>query len=93
MADKTLIKKPLITEKASSLVAYNQYVFLVEPRATGPEIKKAVEATYKVKVAAVRTINLPRKTKRIGRNLFERPQIRKAIVTLKKGEKLDLMTA
>ena len=93
MADKTLIKKPLITEKASSLVAYNQYVFLVESHATGPEVKKAVEATYKVKVATVRTINLPRKTKRIGRNLFERPQIRKAIVTLKKGEKLDLMTA
>lgn len=93
MADKTLIIKPLITEKASSLGAMNQYVFLVTAGATGPEVKKAVEATYKVKVATVRTINLPSKMKRIGRNLFERPGIRKALVTLKKGEKLDILTA
>lgn len=93
MADKTLIKKPLITEKASNMASFNQYVFLVTAKATAPEIKKAVEATYKVKVQAVRTINLPSKMKRIGRNLFERPMIRKAVVTLKKGEKLDLLTA
>jgi large subunit ribosomal protein L23 len=93
MANKTLVKKPIITEKASNLSSFNQYVFLVEKTATGPEVKKAIEATYKVKVATVRTLNLPSKMKRIGRNLFERPGYRKAIVTLKKGEKLDLLTA
>lgn len=93
MADKTLIKKPLITEKTSDMAAFNTYVFLVTAKATGPEVKKAVEAMYKVKVESVRTINLPSKMKRIGRNLFERAMIRKAIVTLKKGEKLDLLTS
>jgi len=93
MADKTLVKRPLITEKSSNLASINQYVFLIEKGATGPEVKKAIEATYKVKVAAVRTINLPSKMKRIGRNLHEKAGVRKAIVTLKKGEKLDILTA
>lgn len=93
MADKTLVLKPIITEKASNLGALNQYVFLVKAGATGPEVKKAIETTYKVKVATVRTINLPSKMKRIGRNLFERAGQRKAVVTLKKGEKLDILTA
>ena len=93
MADKTLVLRPIVTEKATNLGAFNQYVFLVVAGATGPEVKKAVEATYKVKVAAVRTINLPSKMKRIGRNLFERAGYRKAVVTLKKGEKLDILTA
>lgn len=91
--DKTLVKKPLITEKASMLGTLNQYVFLVADRATGPEVKKVVEAVYKVKVASVRTVNVPSKMKRLGRNLFKRPGYRKAIVTLQKGEKLDVLTA
>jgi large subunit ribosomal protein L23 len=93
MADKTLVKRPIITEKASNLGAINQYVFLVENNATGPEVKKAIEATYKVKVTAVRTINVPSRVKRVGRNIGEKPGYRKAIVTLKKGEKLDILTA
>jgi large subunit ribosomal protein L23 len=93
MADKTLIKKPLITEKASSLGVLNQYVFLVTDNATGPEVKKAIELIYKVKVATVRTLNIPSKTKRLGRSIGVKPGYRKAIVTLKKGEKLDMMTA
>lgn len=93
MTDKTLVKRPLITEKSSNLASMNQYVFLVENRATGPEVKKAIEATYKVKVASVRTINVPSRVKRIGRTIGEKPAYRKAIVTLKKGEKLDILTA
>ncbi len=93
MADKTLVKRPIITEKASNLGAINQYVFLVENHTTAPEVKKAIEATYKVKVQAVRTINVPSRVKRIGRNIGEKPGYRKAIVTLKKGEKLDILTA
>jgi large subunit ribosomal protein L23 len=93
MADKTLIKKPLITEKASNLGAFNQYVFLVADGATGPEVKKAIEAIYKVKVTTVRTINIPSKKIRLGRTPGIKPGYRKAIVTLKKGEKLDILTA
>lgn len=93
MVNKTLVKRPIITEKASNLASINQYVFLVENRATGPEVKKAIEATYKVKVQSVRTINVPSRVKRVGRNIGEKPGYRKAIVTLKKGEKLDILTA
>lgn len=93
MVDKTLILKPLITEKASALVAFNQYVFLVVDGASAPEIKKAIELLYKVKVAKVRTINVPSRVKRMGRSIGEKPGYRKAIVTLAKGQKLDLFTA
>lgn len=93
MADKTLVKNPIITEKASSLGVFNQYVFLVADRATAPEIKKALELIYKVKVVAVRIINVPSKVKHLGRAIGEKPGYKKAIVTLKKGEKLDILTA
>ncbi len=93
MAQKALILKPLITEKASALAAFNQYVFLVTAKAAAPEIKKAVESIYKVKVVAVRSINVPSKVKRMGRSMGEKPGYRKAIVTIKKGEKLDVLTA
>ena len=93
MADKTLINKPIITEKASQLAAFHQYVFEVADGATAPEIKKAIELVYKVKVAAVRVINVKSKERRIGRSIGTKPGYRKAIVTLKSGEKLDLLTA
>jgi large subunit ribosomal protein L23 len=93
MADKTLIKHPHITEKSSMLGQDNQYVFVVAAGATAPEVKKAIVAIYKVKVAAVRMINTKPKEKRLGRSIGIKPGIRKAIVTLRKGEKLDIMTA
>ncbi len=93
MADKTLIKHPHITEKSSLLAESNQYVFVVVPGATAPEVKKAIMATYKVKVAKVRMINAKPKEKRYGRTMGTKPGYRKAIVTLKKGEKLDILTA
>lgn len=93
MADKTLIKNPHITEKASMLAEQNQYVFVVAKGATAPEVAKAVAATYKVKVAGVKMINTKPKPKRIGRSMTVVPGMRKAIVKLQKGEKLDILTA
>ena len=93
MADKTLIKHPHITEKASMLAENNQYVFVVAKEATAPEVKKAITAIYKVKVDGVRMINAKSKEKRYGRAMGTKPGYRKAIVTLKKGEKLDILTA
>lgn len=93
MANKTIIKKPMITEKASLMSALGTYVFLVEKAAAAPEVKKAVEAIYKVHVVRVRMINIPGKMRRIGRNLAQVPGYRKAVVTLKKGETIDLATA
>lgn len=75
------------------LAEMNQYVFVVAGHATAPEVKKAIAATYKVKVAGVRMINTKSREKRFGRTMGIQPGMRKAVVTLKKGEKLDILTA
>ena len=86
-----LIKKPWITEKSTDLNAHGQYVFMVMPRATKGEIKKAVKEVYKVDVVAVNVVNRMGKQKRF-RGVLSKPRdaYRKAIVTLKKGQKIDL---
>jgi large subunit ribosomal protein L23 len=91
MTDPLLIKKPWITEKATMLTASNQYVFLVKTGAAKPEVKKAIKALYKVDVVAVNTINRPGKRKRFGGNMKGMQEgYRKAIVTIKDGQKIDL---
>jgi large subunit ribosomal protein L23 len=85
-----LIKKPWITEKATSLAAVRQYVFLVDGAATKPEIRKTVESLYKVNVIAVDVVNLPAKRNRFrGVKHAAGQGRRKAIVTLKDGQKID----
>jgi large subunit ribosomal protein L23 len=82
MIDHLLIKKPWITEKATALSASNQYVFMVKSTATKPEVKKAIHALYKVDALAV---------KKSGRGIRGKTDgYRKAIVTIKEGQKIDL---
>ncbi len=88
--NKFLIKNPIITEKATDLSALGKYIFLVEKGAAKPEIKKAVEGIYKVNVVDVQVINTRPKPRK-GRFPGEKPGYRKAIVTLKKGQKLDTL--
>jgi len=91
MAAPFLIKKPWVTEKAGLMSSAGKYVFMVQDDATKPEIKKAVKAIYKVDVVAVNVINRPSKKKRFGRGLKGAQQpYRKAIVTLKEGQKIDI---
>jgi len=79
---------PLITEKTQILKEKgNVLAFKVERRANKVEVKKAVEALFKVKVASVRTENVHGKVKRVGRFAGKRPDWKKAYVTLKPGEK------
>lgn len=88
----TIIKKPIFTEKGSRLKeAENKILIEVEKDANKIEIKKAMEEIFKVKVEKVSTINLKGKWKRFGRYVGKRPDRKKAIVTLKKGEKLDFI--
>lgn len=87
-----IIKEPHITEKASDLNAINKYVFKVFPKSNKSEIKKAVEALYNVKVENVRIINLPAKKRRLGLFEGEKPGYKKAIITLKKGHKIELIS-
>lgn len=86
-----VIKSPVITEKATILKEGRKVVFKVAKSATKKEIKDAVENLFKVKVENVRTAVLPGKWKRIGRSVGRTSAWKKAIVTLKEGEKLDFI--
>ncbi len=86
-----ILIKPLLTEKMTALKeSENRVSFVVDKRANKIEVKKAVEEAFKVKVAAVNVMNLLGKKKRLGKFAGKRPDWKKAIITLKKGEKLEL---
>lgn len=87
-----IIKAPVITEKATMLSEHNQVVFKVAEGATKPEIKAAVEAIFSVKVKAVNTLVVKGKTKRFKGRPGRRSDVKKAIVTLAEGEKIDVTT-
>ncbi len=85
-----VIKKPLVTEKtATEKDAHNVVAFVVNRDANKIEIKQSVEKLFKVDVAAVKTINVAGKTKRVGKNLGKRSNWKKAYVTLKEGSNID----
>lgn len=81
-----LIKRPVVTEKATRLMELEQFTFDVDPRATKPNIKAAIEQLYEVKVIGISTQNLPRKQKRVGKFIGYKPCYKRAIVTLENGE-------
>lgn len=84
-----VIRRPLITEKTTALKESQATLcFEVHRDATKPEIKKAVEALFNVKVGEVRVANVHGKVKRQGRYSGKRPDWKKAFVVLKKGEKM-----
>ena len=85
-----IIKRPLITEKSTIQKEMdNQLAFEVDRRANKIEIKKAVERIFKVQVENVRTMNYQGKQKRLGRTVGRRPHWKKAVVTLKPGQKIE----
>ena len=84
-----VLRRPLITEKSTALKETQRTLgFEVHRAATKPEIKKAVEALFGVKVQEVRVANMHGKVKRQGRYVGRRPDWKKAYVVLKKGEKM-----
>ncbi|MGB9716092.1 MAG: 50S ribosomal protein L23 [Thermodesulfovibrionales bacterium] len=88
----TIIKRPIFTEKGSQLKeSENKVLVEVDKNANKIEIKKAIEEIFKVKVEKVSTINSKGKWKRFGRSIGKKPDRKKAIITLKKGEKLDFI--
>lgn len=88
----TVIKKPLFTEKGGNLKeSQNKILVEVSTDANKIDIKKAVEEIFKVKVEKVATITTSGKWKRYGKFTGQRPDRKKAIITLKKGEKLDFI--
>ena len=87
-----IIYKPLVTEKVTAqITAHNKYAFSVHPEANKNEIKQAVEALFKVKVLAVNTMHRKGKKKRVRMALGTTAAWKKAVVTLKQGDKIEVL--
>ncbi|TYO93844.1 50S ribosomal protein L23 [Desulfallas thermosapovorans] len=87
---RDIIKKPVVTEKSMGLVEENKYTFIVDMGANKIEIRQAVEELFNVKVDKVRTMRVKGKTKRVRNRWGKAPDRKKAIVTLKEGQKIQL---
>ena len=85
-----VLRRPLITEKSTTLQMEGKYAFEVDKRATKPQIKQAVEKAFNVKVTAVNVIMNPGKTRRLGRRELPAHPWKKAIVTLQPGDSIEL---
>lgn len=88
----TILKKPLFTEKGSNMKEeHNKILVEVARDANKLDIKKAIEDIFKVKVEKIATINTQGKWKRYGKFIGKKPRRKKAIITLKAGEKLEFI--
>lgn len=85
-----ILKRPLVTEKNATLQASGKYAFEVGGRANKMQIKNAVEEAFKVTVTGVNVVTMRGKSKRVGRRIVAISPWKKAIVTLKVGDKIDL---
>jgi large subunit ribosomal protein L23 len=85
-----IVRRPIISEKATILMEQNKFVFEVTPQATKPQIKEAIESLFDVKVKRVDTHNPPRKSRRIGKFAGHKPQYKRAIVTIVEGQTITL---
>jgi large subunit ribosomal protein L23 len=77
-----LIRRPIVTEKATIMMEQNKYTFEVTPKATKPQIRAAIEGLFDVKVLQVNTSLPPRRKKRVGKFVGFKPQYKRAIVTV-----------
>ena len=85
-----VLRRPLITEKNTALQAQGKYAFEVAGEASKHQIEQAVEKAFKVKVTAVNVMTVAGKTRRVGRRQVLTQSWKKAIVTLKSGDKIEL---
>ena len=84
---------PVISERTNILMeSQNKYVFMIAPRATKTDVRRAVQERFKVEVGDVNIINLPRKPKRLGRREYLAPARRKAIVQVLGGKPIAELT-
>ncbi|MEZ4480054.1 MAG: 50S ribosomal protein L23 [Dehalococcoidia bacterium] len=85
-----VLLRPLVTEKTTVLTALDKYVFEVDARANKAQIREAVEIAFSVRVVDVNTMMMKGKPRRFGRKVVNRPDWKKAVVTLVAGDKIDL---
>tara|TARA_B100000953_G_C17689599_1_gene315041 strand:+ start:197 stop:487 length:291 start_codon:yes stop_codon:yes gene_type:complete len=86
------IISPNVTEKSTSLSEFNKIVFKVDKNANKKLIKKNIEKIFKVNVVKINTINIKGKVKLVKNKKSFKPGYKKAIITLKKGQSIDLAT-
>lgn len=87
---RDLVLKPVISEKAYNLSAQNKYTFKVDKRANKMQIKKAIEEIFNVSVVSVNTSTVRGKLRRRGLTKGYKPDWKKAVVTLKPGQKIEI---
>ena len=85
-----IIRKPIVTEKATKLSEFNKVVFEVASKSNKSEIRGAVEKLFSVKVKAVNIINIKGKVKRFKGILGKRNDVKKAVITLEEGNTIDI---
>ena len=85
-----IIRKPIVTEKATKLSEFNKIVFEVAYKSNKNEIKDAVEKLFSVKVKSVNIINIKGKVKRFKGVLGKRNDLKKAVITLEEGNTIDI---
>ncbi|MGI6566698.1 MAG: 50S ribosomal protein L23 [Firmicutes bacterium] len=91
MADlRSIIRRPVISERTMDLMQENKYTFEVDIKATKPQIREAVEQVFNVDVVKVNTMRVTGKVRRMGRSEGKRPDWKKAIVTVKEGQRIEL---
>ena len=91
MNTQSIILRPMVTEKANKAqMQSNKVTFEVAPGANKSEIKKAIETIFKVKVVKVNTVTLPGKVRRFGASQTQQGDRKKAVATLKAGDKIEL---
>ena len=86
------IISPIVTEKSTSLSEFNKVVFKVHRGSSKSSIKKSIEKIFKVNVVKINTIKLKGKIKMVKNKKASKPGFKKAIITLKKGQSIDLTT-
>ena len=87
---RDVILAPVVSEKSYALIDEGRYTFLVHPTANKTEIKQAVESIFGVKVDSVNTMNRKGKRKRFGLKYGQRKDTKRAIVTLREGDTIDI---
>ena len=90
METRDILIRPIVTEKSTALMEQGKYTFRVPLAAPKIQIRQAVEQIFKVKVQAVNTMRYEGKLKRMGRTQGRRSDWKKAVVTLKPGEAIEL---
>ncbi|NMB25548.1 MAG: 50S ribosomal protein L23 [Firmicutes bacterium] len=87
---RSIIRRPIVSERTMALMEDNKYTFVVDLRATKPQIREAVERAFNVEVEKVNTMRVRGKVRRMGRYEGKRPDWKKAIVTVKDGQSIEL---